>query len=137
MELTNIISMLFYDLADPRSRNKWLMGSPYPLIVWTLAYLSLVKILKLFMKNRRPFNINIASLIVCPFFIVTNGFLCFKTAPFWLFKYNWRCEPLDTSNSQEALLVDKKQNFYSLKPFSYLQTLIRWSTCATFTLSLR
>jgi hypothetical protein len=25
--------------------------------------------------------------------------------PYWISKYNWRCEPLDTSNSADALQV--------------------------------
>jgi GNS1/SUR4 family len=118
----------FYDLADPRIRNKTFMGSSVPIVCWSVAYLVLVKVLKDFMKDRKPFDVKFSATLLYSFYIMANGFLFFKTAPFWLFKYNWRCEPLDTSNSQEALLVDKKQKFYSVKSFSYLQTLTRWST---------
>jgi GNS1/SUR4 family len=106
MELNNLSSWLFYDLADPRIRDKTFMGSPLPIITWVLTYVALTRILKEFMKNRKPFVMKVPFIMFGLFNVAANVFFVIYSAPYWFGKYNWRCEPLDTSNSQDALRVN-------------------------------
>jgi hypothetical protein len=59
------------------------------------------------MKERKAFDVRRVSIALYSFFIAANGFLFFKLSPYWLDKYSWRCEPMNSSNSKEALQVTR------------------------------
>jgi hypothetical protein len=101
----------FYDLADPRTRDRFLMGSPLLFIVVMVFYVRFVKIkLSRWMKTRKAFDVRLATIIYFSFNNFAHLYLALKGAPYWLSKYSWRCEPLDTSSSQEALDVSILQS---------------------------
>jgi GNS1/SUR4 family len=140
MESESWIRHYFYDLADPRARDRLFMGSPYPLMLWIVIYVAIVRALKLWMRNRKSYDFSKIGIAANIYFIVGNGYIFFKVAPYWLNKYNWRCEPLDTSHSMDALQVClqssytrpwPKLNSNALKPF------FRWWTWATSSRSSR
>jgi hypothetical protein len=101
----------FYDLADPRTRDRFLMGSPLLFIAVMIFYVRFVKIkLSRWMKTRKAFDVRLATIIYYSVSVFVHFYITIKGAPYWLSKYSWRCEPLDTSSSQEALEVSILQS---------------------------
>jgi hypothetical protein len=105
----------FYDMADPRIRNRFCMGSALPVIAWSLFYFVFVKFfLQRFMKTRKTYNVRSVSILVYTFYTAAHAFMIFKLAPYWLTKYNWRCEPVDKSHSKDALEVTFEINKFKV-----------------------
>jgi GNS1/SUR4 family len=96
---------LFFDFADPRTRDRPFMGSPWPLIVYTISYVALVAFLRHWMKRRKPYRFRKFSLALYSFYFVSNVFIFVNVWPYWITKYTLGCEVLDTSNSADALQV--------------------------------
>jgi GNS1/SUR4 family len=99
------IRVIFYDLADPRIRDKPFMGSPWPITVFSISFLTLIGFLRHWMKHRKPFKLRMFSIVLQSLLLSLNIFGFLKGWPYWTSKYSWRCEPLDTSNSADALQV--------------------------------
>lgn len=98
---------LTYSQADPRIRDRLLTGSPLLVILICAFYVFLIKVVLVkFMESRKAFNTRFASLFLNIYLFSTACYvfyMCCKIG--WFTKYSWRCEPLDTSNSEEALEV--------------------------------
>lgn len=96
----------FYEKADPRIRDKWLMGDPLQIVaIYTFYVIFIIYILPWYMRDRKPMNVdraftvlNIALFSTCVYF-VTEGI------PYWFFKFSWRCEPIDRTESYLGLKV--------------------------------
>jgi GNS1/SUR4 family len=99
------LERFFYNSADLRIRDRFLMGSPLTFLALTLVYLTVVKFLRLWMQQRKTFDVSSCLFALYSFYAAANGYVLFKIAPYWLTKYNWHCEPLDTSHSHDALQV--------------------------------
>lgn len=94
-----------YEDADPRTRDRFLMGSPIPVIAICIFYVILIKvILERFMDKRKAFDTRFVSLALNFYLFLTACYFFFKCFN-WFKNYNWRCEPLDRSNSEEAVEV--------------------------------
>jgi GNS1/SUR4 family len=100
-----LIRGVFYDLADPRIRDRPFMGSPWPLIVYTICYVALVGFLRHWMEPRNPYRFRKLSIVLYSFYCFSNAFIFIKIWPYWITKYTLGCEVLDTSNSADALQV--------------------------------
>jgi elongation of very long chain fatty acids protein 7 len=112
-----------YDKADPRSREKFLMGSPLSVISISIFYLLFIKILTNFMLERKAINIKAFSFSLHVYFLAGNIFFFFEAGKRWLGGYNWRCEPLDRSYSTEALKeVDLIYAFFIFKLTYMMET---------------
>ncbi|XP_069697701.1 very long chain fatty acid elongase 7-like [Periplaneta americana] len=105
-ELTTVYStylQVVYDLADRRTRDWFLTGSPWTFLLLLGSYLYFVNSGPRFMKNRPVYNIDgiigiydIAQVIIC-------SYLFIKGITFgWGTKLRLFCEPVDTSNSPLA-----------------------------------
>jgi elongation of very long chain fatty acids protein 7 len=83
------------------------MQSPWPTIGICLSYVYLVKYLgPALMKDREPYNIrylmafyNFAMVLISVYIFLKLGFYG------WFGKYNYKCQPVDYSNSIEAIGV--------------------------------
>jgi elongation of very long chain fatty acids protein 1 len=96
----------FYNLADARIRDRFIMGSPLPIIGWSIFYVIFVKFfLNRRMAKQKAFNVRLASILLYTYLLAFSTYLVISFFSNWLTKYSWRCEPLDTSNSEEALQV--------------------------------
>lgn len=91
---------IFYDHADVRIRDKFLMGSPYAIgTIYFCYFVFFGGIFPIIMKNRKPVDyvksMTIVDVILCiraSYFLINGIYL-------WFFEYNWRCQPIDLSNS--------------------------------------
>lgn len=105
---------LMYDDADPRTRDKFLMGSPLLVIAICCLYAFLIKrIMPKVMDQRKAFNTRWVSLSLNFYLFLTASYFFYKSVKIgWFTKYSWRCEPIDRSNSEEAIEVNnwKKEN---------------------------
>jgi GNS1/SUR4 family len=96
-----------YEIADPRTRDRPLMGTPIPILVLCSFYVIFNNyILKGIMRNRSPIGIRFASIAYNSYLLSAYLYFSYKLSYFWFFKYNWRCEPVDQSYSQESLEVN-------------------------------
>lgn len=105
---------IFYENADPRTRDFPLMGSPTIIIALEIFYVILIKIiLEMFMRDRKPYNIRYVSLVLNSYLFATACYFFYRSCRYgWFTRRNWFCEPLDRSNSEDAIEVIKKSLIY-------------------------
>lgn len=115
-------NFIFYDLSDPRTRDWFLLSSPLPALTLLIAYLyfSLSWGPKQ-MEQRKPLKLR-NILVVYNFFQVLLSLWLFIEGldGAWLWKYNWVCEPVDFSNTPEALRVARGVYIYFLAKLTEL-----------------
>ena len=93
--------------ADSRVEKWPLMQSPMPTIALCLMYVYVVKFAgPCFMKNRPAYNIR-AIMVVYNFAMVLLSLYLFLKLGFlgWFGKYDYKCQPVDYSDSDNALEV--------------------------------
>lgn len=91
---------LFYENADPRMRDRFLMGKPHWIILIYIFYVVIItRILPNFMKNRKPYDFHKLSLYIDALLLFIACYFLVITTYSWLFLFNWRCEVIDRSNS--------------------------------------
>lgn len=132
-------SEYFYTNADPRVRDKWLMGSPITISSISLCYLLIVSyIIPKFMKNRKPLNIKIFYKCVDKILLLLESYFVYWGVYFWIFVYNWKCQSIDQSESIEGSLAVELCWQYLIAHFLYIfQSILhalnkRKSSLATF-----
>uniref|UniRef100_A0A8C0MYJ5 Elongation of very long chain fatty acids protein n=1 Tax=Canis lupus familiaris TaxID=9615 RepID=A0A8C0MYJ5_CANLF len=95
--------------ADPRLQGYPLMGSPLLMTSILLTYVYFVLSLgPRIMANRKPFQLR-GFMIVYNFSLVALSlYIVYEfLMSGWLSTYTWRCDPVDYSNSPEALRVSR------------------------------
>ncbi|KAK0077012.1 hypothetical protein PV325_004561 [Microctonus aethiopoides] len=113
---------VFHELADPRTKNWFLMSSPVPGASIMFSYLYFVLSWgPRHMEHRKPYKLK-NTLIVYNFVQVLLSIWLFWEGldGAWLRKYSWKCEPVDFSNSPEALRVARAVYIYFLAKLSEL-----------------
>ena len=97
---------IFYEKADPRIRDRFLMGNPLPIVSIYLFYIIFIKyILPRYMRDRKPIDIEKPGIILTTVLFFNSLYFFVITFEPWMFIYNWRCEPMDWSYSELALRV--------------------------------
>ncbi|CAD7083686.1 unnamed protein product [Hermetia illucens] len=113
---------LFVDLADPRTNDWLLIKSPLPAAGILIAWLYFVTSWgPKFMANRKPFQLE-KTLIVYNFFQVALSIYIFYEGldAAWLNYYSWRCQPVDTSNTPQAIREARTVHIYFLAKITEL-----------------
>jgi len=97
---------IFYERADPRIRDKFLMGNPIPIVLIYTFYIIFIKyLLPRYMRDRKPIDIEKPGIILTIVLFFNSLYFFVISSEPWLFIYNWRCEPIDWSYSDLALRV--------------------------------
>lgn len=97
---------LFYEKADPRIRDKWLMGDPLQIFSIYIFYVIFIKyILPWIMRDRKPVNIDKAAITLNTVLFLTCVFFVVESIPYWFFNFSWRCQPIDWSENESAVKV--------------------------------
>lgn len=101
---------IMYSDADPRTRDMPLMGSPLPVITICIFYAIHIKMILLkVMDSRKAFNTRLLSLSLNIYLFCVSLYFLYKSSLLaWFDNYNWRCEPIDKSNSEQALEVRER-----------------------------
>merc|ERR1711934_1323481 len=141
--LTNIkqqYDYVFTDLRDPRVDDWFLMSSVWPTVGLCALYYYIIRIWgPKFMKDREPYNIQTLITAYNLFQTLFSVWIFQKACRFWLTgKYNWLCQPVDFSYTQDGFdaadmtwwyffskFVDFFDSFFFVarKKFSHLSTL--------------
>jgi hypothetical protein len=115
----------FYDFiernADPRTKNWFLMDSPFILLSICLTYVVLVKYIgpKL-MENRRPMELSSAMVYYNLGQVTFNAWLFYNFLKAgWGGEYNFRCEPLhEGENTGKPMIIASFCYYFFLSKFS-------------------
>ncbi|KAK2580403.1 hypothetical protein KPH14_006154 [Odynerus spinipes] len=93
------------DLSDPRTKDWFLVGSPWVVLGIIAFYLRFVYVLgPKFMERRQPYNLKKVLVIYNIMQIVINVYLLYEAILIgWFWKYKVICEPVDYSNSPDAI----------------------------------
>lgn len=91
--------------ADPRIATYPLMGTPWLMTGILLSYLYFVLSLgPRIMANRKPLNLKKFMVVYNFSMVVLSLFIVYEfLMSGWLTGYTWRCDPVDTSQSPQAL----------------------------------
>lgn len=106
------INFIFYDNADPRIRDKFFMGNPFPIIFTTLILLTFLRVLNEFMKRRKEgFKLEKLSLYVTIFYWFMSVYFFYKLSRDAYFNgYSLRCEPVDPSPVGKPMEVSEEHS---------------------------
>ena len=97
---------IFYEKADPRVRDRWLMGDPMQILLIYGFYIIFIQyILPKFMENKKPFDIDKAAVALNSTLFLSCLFFFYQGFVPWFSIFSWRCEPMDWSESELAVLV--------------------------------
>ncbi|XP_012288732.1 elongation of very long chain fatty acids protein AAEL008004 [Orussus abietinus] len=104
------------EVADPRTKDFFLISSPWPVLIIMTSYLYFVQTLgPRLMANRKPFNLdrimqiyNALQIVSCACLFYTGIIIAFKN------NYSWVCQPVDYSNTPEAIEVASMVWYYFL-----------------------
>jgi len=128
------------ELRDPRVDDWLLMSSPWPTVALCVLYYYIVRVAgPRFMKDREPLNIQNLVVVYNLFQTLFSIWIFQKACRFWFTgKYNWLCQPVDYSYTQDGFdaadmtwwyffskFIDFIDSFFFLfrKKFSHLSTL--------------
>lgn len=115
------------DWCDPRTKDWFLVSSPWTCLALLVAYHQFVyKIGPEYMKNRKPFNLdriiqiyNIGQVLVCGYIVIESLRECYGPTG----KCSWACEPMDFSDSPHAVkLARLAWTYYMVKVVDLLDT---------------
>ena len=101
----SVILVIF--ISDPRTNDWFLIGSPVPGVSILIGYLYFVLSWgPKHMEHRKPYQLNNLLVIYNLMQVLLSIWLFYEGLDgAWLKKYSWKCEPVDFSNSPEALRV--------------------------------
>nr|QKO01441.1 fatty acid elongase 7 [Locusta migratoria] len=103
----NLYNYIICDMADPRTMEWPLVGSPWPVMSIVFLYLYFVNSLgPRLMRDVQPFRIERIMIAYNAFQIAVNLYIFYKCTQLgWVDKYSWLCEPVDFSDAPDALEV--------------------------------
>ncbi|KAL6257554.1 hypothetical protein P5V15_011128 [Pogonomyrmex californicus] len=103
------------DLADPRTKDYFMISSPWPGLTLIGLYLYFIYSFgPRFMKKRQPFKLNRILQIYNIIQILLNGLLFYIAFADGLKDFNYICEPSDFSYTLKAIKITKLVWFYFL-----------------------
>ncbi|XP_026328940.1 elongation of very long chain fatty acids protein 7-like [Hyposmocoma kahamanoa] len=113
------------NLKYQRTKSWFLAAKPYQGL--TILGLYLMFVLKWgpqWMKNRKPFNLDKIMIVYNALQVLCCAYLFYGAIVYaWGWKYKWVCEPVDYSNTEEAIRVAKfVYCYYLLKLIDLLDT---------------
>ncbi|CAH0384216.1 unnamed protein product [Bemisia tabaci] len=111
--------------SDPRVKGWFLMSGPAPTLSIVLTYVFIVKYLgpKL-MENRKPYKLKNTLIVYNAFQVVFSAWLFYRALRAgWWGDYSFFCQPIDYSNSPQALdTVDMCWWYYFSKFTEFFDT---------------
>lgn len=113
------------EVSDPRTKDWFLIGSPWGCIVILASYLYFVYTLgPRLMETRQPYKFDRLMQIYNAMQIVLNARLLYKALTLaWLWDYSYICEPVDFSNEPKPVEIAATVWFYFMvKVFDLLDT---------------
>ncbi|GFS01646.1 elongation of very long chain fatty acids protein [Elysia marginata] len=118
--------------ADPRVENWFMMQSPLPSLMICLAYFVFVWISPMLMKDRKPMELRQVLIIYNLAMVALSSYTFYEfLMSGWLAGYSLGCQPVDYSNSPQAVrvffILRKKNNqvsflhvfHHGIMPFSW------------------
>ncbi|XP_063230381.1 very long chain fatty acid elongase AAEL008004-like [Bacillus rossius redtenbacheri] len=112
------------DLADARSKDWPLVGSPWPVLAITLAYTHFcLRLGPRLMRDRQPFDVDRLIVAFDLFQILACGWMTVQGFYYFPGRYKFFCEPIDYSNEEYSLYaVHLAWLYYMLKILDLLDT---------------
>ncbi|XP_017763310.1 PREDICTED: elongation of very long chain fatty acids protein AAEL008004 [Eufriesea mexicana] len=113
---------IFHDLSDPRTREWFLIPSPVPGASILIGYLYFVLSWgPRHMQHRKPYQLKNILVLYNFLQVLLSTWLFYEGLDAaWLRKYSWKCQPVDFSNTPEALRIAKGVYIYFLAKISEL-----------------
>uniref|UniRef100_A0A3Q2Q3W6 Elongation of very long chain fatty acids protein 1 n=1 Tax=Fundulus heteroclitus TaxID=8078 RepID=A0A3Q2Q3W6_FUNHE len=98
-------SWFWFHWADPRIKEYPLMQSPVPMTAILLVYLFFILYLgPRIMANRKPFQLKEPMIVYNFLLVALSVYIVYEfLMSGWATTYTWRCDPIDTSDSPQAL----------------------------------
>jgi len=111
---------VFTDLRDARVDSWLLMASPWPTFVFCALYYYIVRFAgPSFMKDRPAYGCKNPMLVYNVFQTFFSLWIFSRLCGFWLSgKYNWVCQPVDYSNSEDGLTAANIVWWYFFSKFT-------------------
>ncbi|XP_023242841.1 elongation of very long chain fatty acids protein AAEL008004-like [Centruroides sculpturatus] len=107
------------DNGDPRVYDWSMMQSPWPTLGICFSYIYFVKLLgPALMKDRKPMDLRYVMIFYNFAMVIASTWLFVMLGLYgWFSKYSWKCEPVDYSNSSEAVAMANAAWWYYVSKF--------------------
>lgn len=104
-EIESFWHKITYESADPLMRDRFWMGSPVPILKYTLFNLMLLWVLRRIMSKRKHgFRLANLTLAVSVYFFLGNCYFFYRCSQAMLKpEFSWRCQSVDRSLTQDNL----------------------------------
>jgi len=117
---------LFTEIRDPRVDDWFLMSSPWPTAAMCVLYYYVIRVAgPRFMKDREPYDTKRIQIMYNLIQTLLSLWIWLKTASYWLTgRYNWLCQPVDYSDSYDAMYaLDMTWWYFFSKFIDYFDSL--------------
>jgi len=106
------------ELRDPRVDGWFLMDSIWPTLTLSATYYLIVRFIgPRIMKHREPFQLKEFMLVYNLAQTVINLWLLYHVGWLWMVHYDWKCQPVDYSNSPVGLWALHVTYWYYISKF--------------------
>lgn len=105
--ISDVLHELFYLGADVRTRDKFLMGNPVPVVTFVIVYVLISIFLPPYMKKRGKYYEIKNPLMILDFYLASASiYLLTRTVKYMIWSnYDFRCMALDLTTRKETLEV--------------------------------
>ncbi|XP_017777175.1 PREDICTED: elongation of very long chain fatty acids protein AAEL008004-like [Nicrophorus vespilloides] len=113
-----------HDVSDTRTNDLPLVKSIfYPLTIIGIYIYFVLHFGPRLMKNRKPFDLNKLLIVYNALQVAYCTIIVYEASRTVLFKYDWRCAPVDYANTKEAKYVTRLVwSYYMIKIADLLDT---------------
>lgn len=106
------------ELRDPRVDGWFMMDSIWPTLTLSATYYLIVRFIgPRIMKNREPFKLKEVMLVYNLLQTIINIWLLYHVGWLWFVHYDWKCQPVDYSNSHVGLAALNVTYWYYMSKF--------------------
>ncbi|CAH0554790.1 unnamed protein product [Brassicogethes aeneus] len=114
-ETSSYWDYLFTELADHRTSNWFLLKDPVPGLTILVTYLFFVlKWGPAYMKDRKPFDLRKVLIAYNFVQVICSSWLLYEALDGAWLHYSWKCQPVDFSETPEAMRVARGVYIYFL-----------------------
>ncbi|XP_072758486.1 very long chain fatty acid elongase 7 [Anoplolepis gracilipes] len=125
-EFIAIYKYINENLADPRTKDYFMIGSPLPGLALLGFYIYFVYNLgPRLMSKRQPFQLNRILQIYNLLQIIINAYIFYRALDLgWLRDFSYFCEPVDYSHTPKAIEITKTMwHYFLIKLMDLLETI--------------
>lgn len=111
LNISEVFNQVFYENADVRTRDWFLMGTPFKLMLFYSTYLVMTKLINdIAEKKKRKYNMKNNFVLLYCVLTLTTWYLMYKVVKYmiWSHQHYFFCIPVDHSLDEKTMEVSRQ-----------------------------